>query len=53
MTDLLALSSAVIDGTQTTEDVGPMNRINFELSAITDKGRAGGSLLTLRGVRDR
>ena len=37
MTDLLALSSAVIDGTQTTEDVGPMNRINFELSAITDK----------------
>jgi hypothetical protein len=29
MADLLALSSAVIDGTQTTDDVGPMNRIHF------------------------
>ena len=37
MADLLALSSAVIDGTQTTDDVGPMNRINFELSTIADK----------------
>ena len=37
MADLLALSSAVIDGTQTTNDVGPMNRINFELSTIADK----------------
>lgn len=37
MADLLALSSAVIDGTRTTDDVGPMNRINFELSNIADK----------------
>ena len=37
MTDLLALSTAVIDGTRSSEDVGPMNRINFELSTIADR----------------
>ena len=36
MTDLLAMSSAVIDGTQTPENIGPMNRINFELSVVGD-----------------
>ncbi|MEZ5558037.1 MAG: alkyl sulfatase dimerization domain-containing protein [Pseudomonadales bacterium] len=36
MADLLALSSAVIDGTRSAEDVGPMNRINFELSVVAD-----------------
>ncbi len=37
MADLLALSTAVIDGTKSEEDVGPMNRINFELSVIADR----------------
>ena len=36
MADLLALSSAVIDGTTGGQDVGPMNRINFELSEVAD-----------------
>ncbi len=34
MADLLALSSDVIDGRVSAHDVGPMNRINFELSEI-------------------
>ena len=37
MADLLALSTAVIDGTTSAADVGPMNRINFQLSPINDK----------------
>ncbi|MEO2177733.1 MAG: MBL fold metallo-hydrolase, partial [bacterium] len=37
MADLLALSTAVIDGTSAAEDVGPMNRINFELSVLSDQ----------------
>ncbi len=37
MTDLLALSSAVIDGQTSTAEAGPLNRINFELSEITDQ----------------
>lgn len=37
MADLLAMSTSVIDGTRSTEDVGPMNRINFELSPVRDK----------------
>ncbi len=37
MADLLALSTAVIDGTSSTEEVGPMNRINFRLSEIADR----------------
>ncbi len=37
MENLLALSSAVIDGTTSTEEVGPMNRINFQLSVISDE----------------
>ena len=36
MTDLLAMSSAVIDGQTSTAEVGPMNRINFELSEIAN-----------------
>lgn len=36
MADLIALSSAVIDGTRSSEDVGPINRINFELSEIAE-----------------
>jgi len=37
MTDLLALSSAVIDGQTSAASVGPLNRINFELSEIADR----------------
>ncbi|MDA0978161.1 MAG: MBL fold metallo-hydrolase [Proteobacteria bacterium] len=36
MADLLAMSSAVIDGTRSADDVGPMNRINFQLSVLAD-----------------
>ena len=36
MADLLKLSSDVIDGRKGTDDVGPLNRINFELSEIAD-----------------
>ena len=34
MADLLAMSSAVIDGAEAAAGVGPLNRINFELSEI-------------------
>lgn len=37
MADLLALSTSVIDGARSVDDVGPMNRINFQLSPIADK----------------
>jgi glyoxylase-like metal-dependent hydrolase (beta-lactamase superfamily II) len=37
MADLLSLSSSVIDGIRSSDDVGPINRINFELSTIKDK----------------
>lgn len=37
MADLLAISSAVIDGEKTEEEVGPMNRVNFRLSEIADR----------------
>jgi len=37
MADLLAMSTAVIDGTTSSEEVGPMNRINFQLSVIADR----------------
>jgi len=36
MTNLLELSSSIIDEGKTTEDVGPINRINHELSEIAD-----------------
>ena len=36
MANLLEISSAVIDGGKTTEEVGPMNRINHELSVVAD-----------------
>ncbi len=36
MADLLAMSSAVIDGTRSADDVGPMNRINHQLSTLVD-----------------
>ncbi|MFO1018697.1 MAG: alkyl sulfatase dimerization domain-containing protein [Hyphomonadaceae bacterium] len=36
MADLLAMSSAVIDGAADAAGVGPINRINFELSEIGD-----------------
>lgn len=36
MTDLLALSRAVIDEGKTTADIGPINRINHTLSEIAD-----------------
>ena len=35
MSELLELSSAVIDGKKTEEEVGPMNRVNFRLSELT------------------
>ena len=37
MADLLALSTSVLDGHATEEEVGPMNRINFRLSVLADK----------------
>jgi glyoxylase-like metal-dependent hydrolase (beta-lactamase superfamily II) len=36
MTDLLALSRAVIDDGKGTDEIGPINRINHELSVIGD-----------------
>ena len=36
MSDLLKLSSDVIDGNVGTDDVGPLNRINFQLSEVAD-----------------
>ena len=36
MADLLGMSTAVIDGTQSPDEIGPMNRINFQLSEIGD-----------------
>ena len=36
MADLLKMSTDVIDGNVGAEDVGPMNRINFQLSEIAD-----------------
>jgi alkyl sulfatase BDS1-like metallo-beta-lactamase superfamily hydrolase len=36
MADLLALSTGIIDGTMSTADVGPVNRINFQLSPVAD-----------------
>jgi len=36
MADLLAISTGVIDGTTTSDEVGPLNRINFQLSEIGD-----------------
>jgi len=37
MADLLALSTAIIDGTRTTDEIGPINRINFQLSELNDR----------------
>lgn len=36
MADLIALSTAIIDGNTSPAEVGPMNRINFQLSEIGD-----------------
>ena len=36
MADLLALSTAILDEGKGAEDVGPINRINHELSSIAD-----------------
>jgi len=36
MANLLEISTAVLDEGKTTEDVGPMNRINHELSVVAD-----------------
>ncbi len=36
MADLLAMSSGIIDGTISADNVGPINRINHELSGIAD-----------------
>ncbi|HVN02387.1 MAG TPA: alkyl sulfatase dimerization domain-containing protein [Caulobacteraceae bacterium] len=36
MADLLAMSSKIIDEGRTTDEVGPINRINHELSPIAD-----------------
>ncbi len=37
MSDLLDLSSSVIDGHKTEAEVGPMNRVNFRLSVLNDR----------------
>ena len=36
MTNLLQLSADVIDGRVGTDEVGPLNRINFQLSELAD-----------------
>ena len=36
MADLLKISSDVIDGKVDTSEVGPLNRINFQLSELGD-----------------
>jgi len=36
MADLLSMSAGIIDGTESAENVGPINRINHELSPIAD-----------------
>ena len=36
MADLLALSTGILDGSISTAEAGPINRINFELSHIAD-----------------
>ena len=36
MANLLELSTAVLDEGKTTEEVGPMNRINHQLSVVAD-----------------
>ena len=36
MADLLSISTGVIDGTTASDEVGPLNRINFQLSEIGD-----------------
>ncbi len=36
MSDLLDLSTSIIDGSASLDDVGPVNRINFQLSEIAD-----------------
>ena len=36
MADLLAMSSGILDGTDSAENVGPINRINHQLSPIAD-----------------
>lgn len=36
MADLLAMSSGIIDGTMSADNVGPINRINHQLSPIAD-----------------
>ena len=36
MANLLEISTAVLDEGKTTDDVGPMNRINHELSVVAD-----------------
>jgi alkyl sulfatase BDS1-like metallo-beta-lactamase superfamily hydrolase len=36
MADLLEMSSAIIDGTRSADDVGPINRINHQLSTLAD-----------------
>jgi len=36
MADLLSMSAGIIDGTESAENVGPINRINHELSPIAN-----------------
>ena len=36
MANLLEMSTGIIDGGKTTDDVGPINRINHELSVVRD-----------------
>lgn len=36
MANLLEMSTAVLDGKSSTEEVGPMNRINHQLSVVAD-----------------
>ncbi|MBT5054685.1 MAG: MBL fold metallo-hydrolase, partial [Gammaproteobacteria bacterium] len=37
MSQLLELSAGILDGTTDPDGTGPVNRINFQLSSITDR----------------
>ena len=53
MADLLALSRAAIDEGKGTKELGPINRINHELSEIGDGVAHGRGVFALRAVQDR
>ena len=53
MADLLSISTGVIDGTTASNEVGPLNRINFQLSEIGDGIAMVVGVFSLHLVQDR